>query len=301
MRFSVVVPTFNRKAILRHCLTALAAQDYPDYEVLVVDGGHDGTDHMMAQEFPQFRYLFEGRSGPSVARNLGIQEATGEIVAFTDDDNVAPPDWLSQLADGYRRHPEVSGVAGRCEPPEAVWRTNVFARQELWGTWHMYGLTPDRAEYLADGLGVPGATNNVSYRRTCLLDVQGFSTNFAAHIAGEERELRERLVARGYDHYLYVPVKVLHLRSYSLKGFFTQSLETALGVRRHRQRRARGGSQLEETERLKRGRIPGLREARAQRDWKLVVVLLADRLVYFVGRLLPERADLGLIRLISKL
>ena len=57
MRFSVVVPTFNRKEMLRQCLTALAAQDYPDYEVLVVDGGDDGTAEMMAREFQNFHYL----------------------------------------------------------------------------------------------------------------------------------------------------------------------------------------------------------------------------------------------------
>ena len=197
MRFSVVIPTFNRKDILRQCLKSLQAQDYPDFEVLVVDGGNDGTDEMLAREFPGFRYLRETRSGPSVARNLGIQHATCDIVAFTDDDNIVPPNWLARFADGYQRHPEVSGVAGRCEPPEHVWRKNVLARQELWGTWYTYGLTPDRAEFLGGELEVPGATNNVSYRRSVLLQVGGFSTTFARHIAGEERELRERICAQG--------------------------------------------------------------------------------------------------------
>ncbi|CAG0970165.1 partial heptose III glucuronosyltransferase, partial [Gammaproteobacteria bacterium] len=112
MRFSVVIPTFNRKDILRQCLKSLQAQDFTDFEVLVVDGGNDGTEEMLAREFPGFRYLREERSGPSVARNLGIEQATGEIVAFTDDDCLPPPDWLSKMADGYRRYPTVSGVAG---------------------------------------------------------------------------------------------------------------------------------------------------------------------------------------------
>ena len=301
MRFSVVIPTFNRKDMLRRCLTALAVQDYPDYEVLVVDGGSDGTEQMMAQEFPRFRYLRETRSGPSVARNLGIHEASGDIVAFTDDDNVAPPDWLSRLADGYRRYPEVSGVAGRMEPPEEVWRSNVFARQELWATWYAYSLTPDRPEYVADGLNVPGATNNVSYRRSVLLEVGGFSSGLAAHIAGEERDLRERICAKGYNRFLYMPVKVLHLRSYTWKGFLTQTLETALGVNRYHRRQDGGASTLREIERLKAGRFPGLREAVTVRDWQLAAVLLAERAVYLVGRLLPEALTLRLISYISKL
>jgi len=301
LRFSVVIPTFNRKDVLRKCLTALQSQDYPDYEVLVVDGGSDGTEQMMAQEFPRFRYLYEPRSGPSVARNLGIQVATGEIVAFTDDDCLVPPNWLSRLADGYQRYPEVYGVAGSCTPPESVWRANVLARQELWHTWYAYGLSPDKAEYVASGLSVPGSTSNVSYRRSILLDVGGFSTSFARHIAGEERELRERLCARGYDCYLYVPVNVLHMRTYVWNDFFTQAFEMALGVRRHLQRRARGQSTLQETDRMKRDRIPGLNKAMGHHDWKLVSALIGERAIYLIGRLLPEAVTLRLITFISKL
>ncbi|MBI5300719.1 MAG: glycosyltransferase family 2 protein [Chloroflexi bacterium] len=301
MRFSVVIPTFNRKDVLRQCLKSLQAQDHPDFEVLVVDGGNDGTDELLAREFPDFRYLRETRSGPSVARNLGIQHATGDIIAFTDDDNVAPPDWLARIADGYARHPEVSGVAGRCEPPEDVWRKNVLARQELWGTWYTYGLTPDRAEFVGGELDVPGATNNVSYRRAVLLQVGGFATTFTRHIAGEERELRERIYAQGYTRFLYVPVKVLHLRSYTWTGFFTQSLETALGVRRHLQRRARDAQPPDPTDRVNRGKIPGLRQAIAARDLKLIAVLIIERVVYSLGRILPERSVLELIAFISNL
>lgn len=301
MKLSVVVPTFNRKDMLRRCLTALAAQDYPDYEVLVVDGGKDGTDEMMACEFPRFRYLREERSGPSVARNVGVVQATGEIIVFTDDDNVVPPDWLSRYADGYRRHPEITSAAGRCEPPAEVWRQNVFARHELWTTWYAYGLTPDRAEYIGGGLDVPGATNNVSYRRAALLAVNGFSTNFKSHMAGEERELRERLCAHGYTAYLYLPLRVLHLRRYSLKDFVTQSLETGLGVRLHRRRTAVVQNPLQETERLKRGRFAGLRQAAGARDWQLVMVLLLERAIYLVGRLLPDEWTLEFVRLVSKL
>ncbi len=301
MRFSVVIPTFNRKDILRQCLKSLQAQDFTDFEVLVVDGGNDGTEEMLAREFPGFRYLREERSGPSVARNLGIERATGEIIAFTDDDCLPPPDWLSKMADGYRRYPMVSGVAGSCTPPEKVWRANVLARQDVWHVWYAYGLTPERGEYVAGGLDVPGSTSNVSYRRAALLAVGGFSSHFTRHIAGEERELRERLCAHNFDQFLYVPVNVLHMRAYHWKDFFTQTFETALGVNRHLHRRAHGGSQLQETERIKRGRIPGFGQAVAARDLKLVSVLIGERVVYALGRLLPERATLGLISFIGHL
>jgi O-antigen biosynthesis protein len=302
MRISVVVPTFNRKNILRQCLTALLAQDYADYEVIVVDDGStDGTGDMLAAEFPRVRYFRQVNQGQAVARNTGVQAAEGEIVAFTDDDNLVPSDWLSRHADGYRRYPEVSGVAGRMEPPEEVWRKNVFARHELWMTFYAYGLTPDRPEYVADGLGAPAATNNVSYRRSALLEVGGFSRKPSRLVVGEERELRERLCAHGYTHYLYLPVKVLHLRRYAWKGFLTQTLEAGVGVRQHHRRRAQERNTLVETERVKRGRFAGLHQAIAQRDVKLVVVLVTERIIYAIGRLLPDQITARLIRAISKL
>ena len=60
MKFSVVIPTYNRAATLRQTLTALMAQDYPDYEIIVVDDGStDDTRAMIAREFPQVRYIYQ--------------------------------------------------------------------------------------------------------------------------------------------------------------------------------------------------------------------------------------------------
>lgn len=300
MRLSVIIPTFNRQAVLERCLRALQAQTYPDFEVLVVDGGNDGTRQMVAQDFPAVRYLRDPRSGPSAARNMGVEHASGDVVVFTDDDCLAPPDWLARLADGYVRHPDVHGVAGKCEPPEEVWQRNVFARHEVRGIWHIYGLGPERGEFVGSGEDVPGGTNNVSYRRAALLAVGGFSTHFRAHIAGEERDLRDRLRRQGYDRYLYVPVKVLHLRSYNLRGFLMQMLEQALGVNRHLQRVARQESVLNAGERQRRWRVPGLAETLRAGDWSVAGVMLLERLVYGLGRLLPERLNLRLIGWIGK-
>ncbi len=302
MRFSVVIPTYNRKHTLRQCLAALARQDYADYEVIVVDdGSRDGTDAMLAAEFPTIRYLRQANQGQAVARNRGIEAGTGESVAFTDDDNVVPADWLSRMADGFRRHPEVSGVGGRMEPPEAVWRRNVFARLELWTTRYTYGLTPDRPEFVAEGLEAPGATNNCAYRRAVLLAVGGFHPQPTRVVVGEEREMRERMLDAGYLHYLYVPTVALHLREYTLRGFLTQSLEAGLGIRRHRARLARGQKLWPEVARSRRGRFAGLHEALAARDVKLAGAIVLERLIAIIGRLLPEGAAIGLILAISRL
>jgi len=77
LRFSIVIPTYNRKDTLRRCLAAATSQDYPDYEVIVVDDAStDGTDEMVRREFPQVRYIRqEPNRGPAAARNRGIEAA----------------------------------------------------------------------------------------------------------------------------------------------------------------------------------------------------------------------------------
>lgn len=131
MKFSVVIPTYNRAATLRQTLTALMAQDYPDYEIIVVDDGStDDTRAMIAREFPQVRYIYQQNRGPAAARNRGIAHARGEIIAFTDDDCVPPRDWLARLADGYARYPDVVGVGGYLEAPDEVLQRALLARYE---------------------------------------------------------------------------------------------------------------------------------------------------------------------------
>src|SRR5690242_8167475 len=90
---SVVIPTYNRCESLKRTLEGLARQDYPtiDFEVIVVsDGSTDKTEEVLktyavAAPF-RLRFFTQANSGPSVARNRGVQESTGEVIVFLDDD-----------------------------------------------------------------------------------------------------------------------------------------------------------------------------------------------------------------------
>ena len=229
MRISVVIPTHNRKALLRRCLAAVTQQDYPHYEVIVVDDGStDGTEAMVRNEFPQVRYLRqEPNRGPAAARNRGIEAATGEVVAFTDDDCIVPTDWLSALAQGFRRWPEVAGVGGYQEAPEEILQTNAVARAERAMRLRRWG---ERAgmEQLG-GNEVPGlATNNVAFRRDVLLEVEGFDEGFPV-AAGEDADLKLRIAQRGYQ-LLYIPLKVDHYREYTCRAQWRMHLRRGIGV-----------------------------------------------------------------------
>jgi glycosyltransferase involved in cell wall biosynthesis len=113
---SVVIPTHNRKTLLRGCMESLANQSYKDYEVIVVgDGSTDGTEYLireMQKDLRTLRYFRQEALGHSVARNLGFSKARGEIIASIDDDCVPEPDWLERIDKSFTQRPEIAAVGG---------------------------------------------------------------------------------------------------------------------------------------------------------------------------------------------
>ncbi len=108
IRVSVVVPTYKRTDLLSRCLAALAEQDYDPtaYEVIVADDAANAETRALvecwdewareARGGPDICYMpVKGAHGPAAARNRGWQSARGEWIAFTDDDTIPAPDWLS--------------------------------------------------------------------------------------------------------------------------------------------------------------------------------------------------------------
>lgn len=119
-RASVIVCTRYRPERLAVCLDALEAQDYPDYEVVVVDNAPatDATARLVGARSGRVpvRYVMEPRPGLSWARNAGLAAARGKIVAFLDDDELPDRHWLAEMARGFTVAPHVAGVSGTVLP-----------------------------------------------------------------------------------------------------------------------------------------------------------------------------------------
>lgn len=99
--FSVIIPTYNRLETLRKCLTALSLQTLPpdEFETIVVDdGSSDGTrEAVEGLTFPfRIQVVSQKNAGPGQARNNGVRHASGEFLAFTEDDVIPSPEWLSR-------------------------------------------------------------------------------------------------------------------------------------------------------------------------------------------------------------
>lgn len=120
---TVVVPTvFERLEQLVAGVEALAGLDYPDFEVIVVDNRPasrvDPVDHAALRRLPGVRVITEPQPGISAARNRGVAAASGEIVAFTDDDVRVHPQWLRAIGARFGADPEIDCVTGLVLPRE---------------------------------------------------------------------------------------------------------------------------------------------------------------------------------------
>jgi GT2 family glycosyltransferase len=181
---TVVVCTRNRPDMVRTALTAILALDYPSFDVVVVDNASTTTAtwELLAREFADDRVtaVSEPRAGLSRARNTGLLHATGEIVAYTDDDVVVDAQWLRQLAAGYHASPSVDCVTGLV--PSGELRTRVQGYFDDRVTWSK-SVEPRIFSRAAPPRDLPtfpfcvgrfGTGANVSFRRSALLAIGGF-------------------------------------------------------------------------------------------------------------------------------
>src|SRR3989338_2925684 len=153
MNYSIVIATYNRAELLKNNIKALARQNVPkdSYDVIVVNDGSTDRTEAVVKEFisayldMNIVYLKQPNGGPAKARNLGVKQAKGNIVFFTDDDCVVPDKWIETLADGYRRHPEVAGVGGWYEYPEDT-RKNRFIQYTSYIFRRTYGREKEPLE-----------------------------------------------------------------------------------------------------------------------------------------------------------
>jgi Glycosyl transferase family 2/Glycosyl hydrolases family 2, TIM barrel domain len=114
-RVSVVVCSHNGSSTIRDCLEGIEQLDYPDVEVIVVDDGSKDETAAVAEGF-DVRLIRTANLGLSSARNIGIGAASGEIVAFLDDDSVPDPHWLRYLVSELLES-DHAGVGGPNIPP----------------------------------------------------------------------------------------------------------------------------------------------------------------------------------------
>jgi glycosyltransferase involved in cell wall biosynthesis len=248
---SILICTYNRAPLLRETLAALRALVLPAQcavEIIVVDNNSsDETPSVIADAAAgspvPLRSVRETRQGKSFALNRGLTLASGDVVALTDDDVWANPDWLARIVADFREH-DVTFVFGkvlprwsRLPPPELLTQP----AQAIWGPLAIvdYGDEPVHYRPESTGQRLPiGA--NLAFAREAVVRVGGWRTDLGkvnnTLIAGEDHEIFSRLRRHGlYAGYYDPAVAVRHFipgarltRAYFRRWFFWNGKTHAL-------------------------------------------------------------------------
>lgn len=238
LRFSVVVPTYNRIDSLEACLIALAAQDQPReaFEVIVVDDGSKQRPGALVERFAasmQVRLIEQANAGPAAARNAGALAARGQYLAFTDDDCRPSPGWLSAM-----------GVALDEQPVSAVGGPVVSCLENVWSTASQ--LLVDFLYQYFDRTNVAGrffVTANVAMPTELFRAMGGFDLTFP-FAAAEDRDLCERWHECGYQLVYSEKAIVRHAHPLGLMSFWRQHFTYGRGawfLNKAKSRRGRSG------------------------------------------------------------
>jgi GT2 family glycosyltransferase len=208
---SVVVCSYNGSGTIGDCCEGLSELEYPDFEVIVVDdGSHDATADI-ARGYG-FRVIRTANQGLSSARNVGLQAATGEIVAYIDDDARPDPHWLTYLAATFMRT-EYGGVGGPNIAPPGDGLIAECVENAPGNPTHIL-LSDREAEHL------PGC--NMAFRKAALEAIGGFDPQFRT--AGDDVDVCWRLRQHGWTLGFSPAAMVWHHRRNSVKTYWKQQL-----------------------------------------------------------------------------
>ena len=206
---SVVVCSRNGARTIRECCEGLRKLDYPNVDVIVVDDGSTDDTADIAREF-RFRVISTPNRGLSNARNTGLEAATGEIVAYIDDDAYPDPHWLSYLATTFTTT-DYAAIGGPNIGPADDGPIADCIANAPGGPVHV--LVSDReAEHIAGC--------NMAFRKADLDAIGGFDPQF--RVAGDDVDVCWRLMQSGRKLGFCPSAVVWHHRRGSVRTYWRQ-------------------------------------------------------------------------------
>jgi glycosyltransferase involved in cell wall biosynthesis len=240
---TVVLCTRERPGALARCLDSLLAQQYPAFRVLVVDNApvSDATAEVVrsAARRGPVEYLLEPRAGLSFARNTAVAAAPGEILAWIDDDEVADPHWLAEVARALADHPEADVVSGVIVPAELETQAQLWFEQ-FGGHSKGRGFRPDvfgpdTAHRQSPLYPLPpfGTGANMTFRPGVIERIGGFDTALGAGTPamGSEDTLAFTQVLLTGGTIVYQPTAVTHhYHRRDIEGLYKQMVGYGAGL-----------------------------------------------------------------------
>jgi O-antigen biosynthesis protein len=209
---TVAICAYNAADTIGECLASVQRSTYPAAEILVInDGSRDGTGDI-ARQFPGVRVIDVPNGGLSAARNIALQQASGEIIAYTDADVRVDADWLTYLIQPFVNSKAAAAGGPNIVPADDPWMAQCVARSP--GSPTHVLLNDQIAEH------VPGC--NMAFRRNVLLEIGGFNPIFAR--AGDDVDVCWRVQRQGYRIAFAPSALVWHRHRQSVRAYWKQQV-----------------------------------------------------------------------------
>ncbi len=185
MKISLVIPAYNEEKYLGDCLAHAVKNGAALHEILVINNAStDGTEGV-AKDFPGVRVVTESRKGLTRARARGLEEATGDILAFIDADTRMPPGWVEKISRAFERDPGLVCVSG----PYIYYDGGLPTTVGVWLYWRLLGMPM----YWLKGFMAVGG--NFAAKKSALRKIGGFDTTIEFY--GEDTNIARRLARVG--------------------------------------------------------------------------------------------------------
>ncbi|RXA19709.1 glycosyltransferase family 2 protein [Methanosarcina sp. MSH10X1] len=214
---SIVVGIRNEERFIEECIESLLNLDYPrdSYEIIIVDGMSTDKTRDIVQKYP-VKLLLNERKNVAAARNLGVKNARGELVAFTDGDCKVDPQWLKALIREMQEAPDDVVCFGG---PNLIFDTDpVFGRVVGYAQESFLGSGGSAQSKNSTKKHYVGSLPNCNamYKKVAIQEAGGFDERF---VVGQDGDLNYRIGKKG-NRFLYIPeAQVLHHRRGTLKSF----------------------------------------------------------------------------------
>lgn len=209
MKFSIIVPTYNEENDIRVTLDSLAALDYPDYEVFMVDDSTDSTPDIIREYQDRGIQLIKpGGGGRCEARNIGIKAATGDVIVVLNADVQVPKDFLSKIKIYYDAGFDLLGVCSKVLNDERLFARYVGCADFLEEAKHQ------RDDHLV-------WTEGFSCRRELAIKAGLFPAGFPiAMYAGEDGFFADNLIKAGGKKKFAYDIVVTHIAPADFKEYW---------------------------------------------------------------------------------
>ena len=212
MLFSVIVAFLNEEQYIEQCIKSLVRQDFSrsEYELIFVNNGSTDASAEIVSHFPEISLIQENKKGAYAARNRGLKEARGEIIAFTDADCAVSKNWLMQIYQGMQRTCATIVLGRCCFPSHIPLSLQMFEDYE--NAKLAYVLQNCAKKYFFAGNG------NMAVKRIAF-EQHGY---FLPWIRGADTEFLQRCIARQNDlKVVYLnEMKIVHLEINNINAWF---------------------------------------------------------------------------------